>query len=217
LHAAFATADGRALAVDQTVSAGQSIVLLNQPIHQYQVVTVMLQDPLERYDSIFVELEGMTGEERRGVVVNAAMPTARWSARRDVGAPSTFRYRSRTIRRDARVIERDWQEGAGSLLVVGDVDVRVESIEGVLAGTGDSLGALIRLTALDPPPDVVPTADVVVDAGQSTFRARLPFRAAATRRYRVEAEVFEENGQRVIPPFEDDGEVLIVAAGREVR
>jgi hypothetical protein len=217
LHAEFATADEGVLALDQVIGGDQSIVLLNQPVHHYQVVTVMFHDPLERYDSILVELESSGGEGRRGVAVSAALPTARWSARRGVDAPRTFRYRSRTIGRDARIIERDWQEGAGSLLVVGDVDVRVESIEGVLAGAGDALGALIRLTALDPPPDVTPTAEVVVDAGQSTFRARLPFRASASRRYRVEGEIFEEAGQRVIPPFEDGGEVLIVAAGPEVR
>ena len=93
------------------------------------------------------------------------------------------------VARDARVTERDWQAAAGSLLVVGDVDVRVDTIEGILAGATDSLGALIRLTALDPPPDVAPSTEILVDAGQNTFRARLPFRATAARRYRVEGEV----------------------------
>jgi len=215
LHATFGTADGGALAVEQTVAAEQAIVLVNQPVHQFQVVTVMFQDPLERYDSILVELEGAAGEGRRGVLVNLVTPVARWSVRRDVGASRDFRYRMRMVARDARVTERDWQAAAGSLLVVGDVDVRVDTIEGILAGATDSLGALIRLTALDPPPDVAPSTEILVDAGQNTFRARLPFRATAARRYRVEGEIFREDGQRVIPAFEDGGEVLIVGVAAE--
>jgi len=205
-------ADGSEVPFGRPVAPEEAVVVVNQPPSLFHVVAVTMQDPLERLDSITVELEGDSGRRRAVLALSAASPTAEWSLPRAADGSAAFRFRTRTLGRDARVSATDWQPGAGSLLVVGDVDVRVVPVEVVLLAPPSSTGALVVLTSLDPPQDVPATAETVVDAGQSTFDARLPFRRDAPLRYRVEGQIFFPDGEVAIGPREETSEVLLIAA-----
>ena len=171
----------------------------------------MLQDPLQRYEGVMVELEAAEGERRTGLRLDPGNPTARWSAARSAIVPRSFRYRVRKIGRDASIVEEDWRTAAGSLLVVGDLDVRIETIEGFLLGTAESLGGLIQLSALEPPSDLPGPVEIFLEPGQSTFRVRLPFRSTAEIRYTVSGRIFFEQGEKEIPAREETSEALILA------
>ncbi len=213
LTAEMATADGGAVAIAQTVGPDQTVAVVNQPADRFQTVLVTLQDPLGRYESVVVELERAAGEPRRSFALTAAAPEARWSAPRPAGAPRTFRYRARTLGRDAAVAEEGWQEGAGSLLVVGDPDLRLETVEVVAIGPPDLVGAIVRLVSLDPPAGVDPAVETMLEPGQPPFQARLPFRRGAARRYRVEGQSFLAEGEQAIGPREETAEVLLLSLG----
>ncbi len=151
MRAELVTAEREVITVERTLEPSRPAALINQPPDRFQVVEVMLQDPLQRYAAVMVELETAAGERRTGLQLDPANPTARWSATRGASSTRSFRYRVRKIGRDAGVVEEDWQAAAGSLLVVGDLDVRIETIEGFLLGATESQGGLIQLSALEPP------------------------------------------------------------------
>jgi hypothetical protein len=204
------TADGSRVPFGRSVGPDEEAVLINQPASLFHVVVVALQDPLERFESVTVELEGPTGERRNTVTLTPGAPTAQWSRPRLLEGQGTFRYRTLGLGRDARVVRTDWQEAAGSLLVVGDVDVRVESIQVVVVGPSDPLALLVTLTSLDPPDTATRAVSTVLEPGQVTFRALIPFRRDAPRRYVVEAQVFLADGELQIGPMEETAEVLLL-------
>jgi hypothetical protein len=191
------------------LSPGESMVVFNQPADRYQTLVIMLQDPLERIQSVSVDLEQAAGGERRSVRLDAASPRAEWPTLR-TGPSQTYRYRGVTVARDGTVQERPFREHAGPLLVVGDTDIRVESIQVVLAGWPASLGALVRLTSLHPPPGVNAVAEKMLDPATAQFEARLPFKDGEPTRYRVEGSVFLESEERPIGPVESSAEILIL-------
>jgi hypothetical protein len=213
VEAELALVDGGAVAVAQDVAPGQPAVAINQPADRFQTVWMALQDPLDRYASLLVEIEGAAGERHRSFSLDAATPSARWSAPRAAGAPRAFRYKVRKVGRDAAVSEEDWQDGAGSLLPVGDLDLRVETIDVVLVGGGDAAGALVRLTSLAPPAGIEAAVETLTEPGQTEIQVRLPFRQDAPRSYRVEGQVFLDQGERAIAPREETAEVLILMLG----
>jgi hypothetical protein len=202
------TTDGSRVPFGRAVGPQEEAVLVNQPASLFHVVVVTLQDPLDRFESVTVELQSPTGERRAAVTLTGSSPTAQWSMPRSQGG--TFRHRMRAFGRDARVVETDWQEAAGSLLVAGDVDVRVEPVEVVVVGPSETLGMLVTLTSLDPPEGVDPAVSTVLDPGQSKFRVLVPFRRDAPRRYRVEGQVFLADGVLLLGPSEETAEVLLL-------
>ena len=202
------TVDGSRVPFGRPVGPDEQVVLVNQPASLFHVVVVTLSDPLDRFESVTVELQGPTGERRAAVTLTGSSPTGQWSMPRSPGG--TFHHRMRAFGRDARVVETDWQEAAGSLLVAGDVDVRVEPVQVVVVGPSGTLGMLVTLTSLDPPKGVDPAVSTVLDPGQSTFRAMVPFRRDAPRRYRVEGQVFLADGELLLGPREETAEVLLL-------
>jgi hypothetical protein len=210
MKADFTLASGETIRVERTIFPTDSVVLINQPAGRFYLVEIMLQDPLNRYESIHVTLEAAAGARRQSFTLDALKPVAHWAAARDAVSEGTFRYKTRKVLRNAMIAEEDWQEGTGSLLVVGDRDLRVENIQGILLGAANSLGALIQLTSAAPPIDVDATQEIVLDAAQSAFTARLPFRTAAPRKYRVAAQVFLESGTVELPAREESSEVLLI-------
>ena len=210
MHADLALVNGDSIPVDRAIFPTEPIVLINQPSGRFHVVEVMLQDPLDRYESIHVTLEAAAGARRQNFTLDASMPVAHWSSPRDAAAQGSFRYKLRKVLRNAVVVEQDWQEGTGSLLVAGDQDVRVENVQGILIGAPNSQGALIRLTSVHPPADVDPTLEIVLDAGQFAFTASLPFQGAAARRYNVAGQVFLESETIDLPSREESSEVLLI-------
>lgn len=196
-------------AESRNLASGETVVVFNQPADLYQTLVVMLQDPLERIGSITVELEPAAGGPRRSVRLDAASPRAEWSRLRS-GGSHQYRYRLLTVARDGTITEGPWREHAGSLLVVGDTNIRVESIQVVIVGLPVSLGALVRLTSLAPPTGVNPSAEAMLDPDATQFEVRLPFREGEPRRYRVEGQIFLETAERSIGPLEDSSEVLIL-------
>ena len=206
----FTLASGEAISLERIVHPTDSVVLINQPTGRFHLVEIMMQDPLQRYESIHVTLEAAAGARRQNFTLDASTPVAHWSSPRDAGSQGSFRYTTRKVLRNAMIAEEDWQEETGSLLVVGDRDLRIENIQGILLGATNSLGALIQLTSAAPPTDVDAQQEIVLDAGQSTFVARLPFRNAAMRKYSVAGQVFLESGTVELPAREESSEVLLI-------
>lgn len=210
VQADLSLTSGETIPVERTILPTEPVVLINQPAGRFHVVEVMLQDPLDRYESIHVTLEAAAGARRQNFVLDASMPVAHWSSPRDAEAPRSFRYKMRKVLRNATVVEQDWHEETGSFLVAGDEDVRIENVQGVLLGAQKSQGALIRLTSAHPPANVDPTLEIVLDAAQFAFTARLPFQRTAARKYSVAGQVFLESGAVDLAPREESSEVLLI-------
>ena len=117
----------------------------------------------------------------------------------------------RRVGTDASVVDNDWQAGSGSLLVVGDVEVRAETVDVVLVDAPAS-GALVRLTSLTPPAGMPAATELFFEPGQTEMSATLPYARDAARRYRVEATLFGDTTETIVPPFESADEVLLVHA-----
>jgi hypothetical protein len=208
------TADGEAVHVEQQVPADQVLVVINQPPASFKVVRVVLQDPLERIAAASVEIEAAPGQARRLLNLTSETPGAWWSMPRPPEGQASYRFRTRIMSRDARVLETDWQSKADSMLVVGDVGVRIERIQVVLVGAADAVGARIALVSSAPPPDVEGRVEAFLDSGQWTVEMALPFRLDAARQYRVEGEVYLADGDVVVlPPGPESAEVLLVRGG----
>lgn len=201
-------ADGEPVRIARTIPASETLALLDQPANLFQVAMVALRDPLARYASIVVEIDPADGAPHRLFALDAATPSARWSRRRVPGAPATFRYHTRAIGKDTRVIEGTWRDATGSLLLVGDLDARLETIDVILLGAQKTLGAMLRLTSLAPPPDVDATVEILLDGDQLEASVQVPFQGA--RRYRAEGTVFTEQGDRAIAPLDATSEVLLL-------
>jgi hypothetical protein len=210
MRAELITAEREVITVERTLELSRPVALINLPADRFQVVEVMLQDPLQRYAAVMVELETAAGERRTGLQLDPGNATARWSVARSASSPRSFQYRVRKIGHDARVVEEDWQAAAGSLLVVGDRDVRIDTIEGILLGASESQGGLIQLLALEPPPEATGAVEIFLEPGQIHFQARLAFRSAAVRRYTVSGQLFFDRGQVDLPPHEETSEVLLL-------
>ncbi len=214
LSAVLQLKDGQSLQLEQRIGAEPAIVI-NQPAHLYQVVTVRFHDPLGRYEAIFVEIEGTepAGAPRRTVQVGPSEPERLWSRLLPAGLPRSYSYRLRRIGKDARIEQEDWQLGQASLLIVGDLEVRVESIEGVLLGLSGALAVLVRLTSLAPPPGGPDAVELMLGPEQSCFRAALPFAHKARRRYAAAALAYFEDHTQSIELAEEMGEVVIFLFG----
>jgi len=210
LHAEFVIGGGQTIAIERDVAANDTVVVLNQPANQFHLVTVMLQDPLNRYGSVSVTLEAADEAPRRNVVLDSANPAAQWSAPRDPASPGSFRYRVKKVLRNASVVDSDWAETTGSLLVVGDLDVRIDTIQGFLLLAGDTLGALIHFEPIGAPPDIDAAQDLVLDPGQTAFTANLAFAKAAPRQYTVSGQIFQASGNIDLPAWKDSAEVLLI-------
>lgn len=212
LEALFYLPEQQSAALSQLVPPGQTVAVLNQPPGLFQVLLVLLQDPLDRFDAILVELERAAGDPRRQVRLDRGTPSASWSAPVKAGEPRTFRYRVRRVGKDAQVYQDEWQTGSGGLLVVGDTELRLDTIEGVLLGPADQhLGALLHFTSLAPAPDIPAQMELMLDPGQLEFRVRLPFQRQAPRRYRVQAQVFLADRTLQRDLAEESGEVLLLS------
>ena len=185
MQAQFVLPGGERISIERIISAMEPVVVINQPSGRFHVVSVMLQDPLDRYSSVSVTLEAADGAPRRNFVLDSANPAVQWSAPRDSRSPTSFRYRVKKVLRNASVEDFDWCETTGSLVVVGDLDIRIDSIQGFLLLSGDMLGALIHLEPVGAPPDIDAAQDVVLDAGQTSFTANLAFAKTAPRQYTV--------------------------------
>jgi hypothetical protein len=207
----FETTAAAAALRSRDLTAGETAVIFNAPPDLFQTITVVLQDPLERLESVAVDIETPGAAQRRSLRLDAAAPRAQWETLR-AAANQPYRYRTTTVARDGAVAETPWQDHAGALLVVGDTHVRVQPIDVMLAGMPDnSLGALVKLTSLSPPDGVTGAIETILDPGVSSLRVTLPFTPDAPTRYRVEGQVFLESGERAFGPIEDEAEVLVVS------
>jgi hypothetical protein len=204
-------ADGNSISLHRSVNPIDKVVLINQPANQFLVVELLLHDPLERFGSVHVSLETTAGASRQNRTLDAGTLVTHWSAPCAPGSARSFRYQVRKVLRNASVIEDDWKEAAGSLLVVGDPDIRIESIQGVLVGAQNLQGGVIRLTPSSPPPGMDGVQEIMLDAGQTSFAARLPFDRLAPRRYTVAGQLFLDSGAVDLPQREDTSEVLLIA------
>lgn len=210
VEATLTLVDRQELVVKPRVTAGDALVLFDVPSDLFRAVTIDLQDPLDRYEAVIVELERAEGETRRVVRVDREGPTARWWYPPVDGGAGGFRYRERKMGRDGSERQEAWRDARGALLLVGDVDLRVETITGVLMAPADHLGALVTLTSLAPPPDAPAEVECMLDAGATEFRATLPFLRDAPRRYRARAQVFLEGGERTADLPDERDEVLVI-------
>jgi len=86
-------------------------------------------------------------------------------------------------------------------------------VEVVPLGLDDTLGALVRLTSLAPPPGVEATVENLLEPGQEPLRITLPFRRGAPHRYRVEGQVFLADGEQQLPARDEIAEVLLLSLG----
>lgn len=202
--------DGPPLTAGGQIPADQTVAVLNQPPGQTQPVQLELVDPLGRVASASVELEG-PGGARRGFALDPAHPTARGSVRRDGAGLLRYRHRVQVVFKDSRVVDGDWQEATGTVVLVGDTDARAEPVQVVVLGAAP-LGALIQLTSLAPPDGVAPTVERLLDPGQTTAVLRLPFRKAAPRSYHVEATLFSADDARTVS--RDDTAGVLLLGGR---
>ncbi len=207
-------ADGQELVVKPRVTAGEPLVLFDVASDLFRAVTIDLQDPLDRYEAVIVELERAEGERRRVVRVDRESPAARWWFPPVEGALGGFRYRERKMGRDGSERQEAWRDGRGALLLVGDTDLRVETITGVLVAPGDHLGALVTLTSRSPPADAPAEVECMLDAGATEFRATLPFQRDAPRRYRARAQVFLDGGELAVDLPDETDEVLVIAVAQ---
>ena len=210
LTATLHMVDGQTLEVDESIPPAATAALINQPAALYRLVAVELADPLGRFESAFVELEGMDGRTRRMLRLSQAQPSGRWSLLRGAGADG-YRYRVRLVGKDAAVVEGDWAESVDSLLLVGDAELRVERIQILLLGAADSQGALLKLTSLEPPENAPAVEEAFLQAGQTAVEVRLAFRRDAPRRYQVEGQVFLPDRVAEVEPREETAEVLLIA------
>lgn len=197
------------------VGASERIVAIAAPRDRVQLVVMELLDPLSRFESVFVEIEGVPDGGRRQVRLDAAAPRQEWTVISPAGdGPRGYRHRVRKVFKSARSLELPWTAGAGQLLVVGDTDIRVVPIDVVLLGApADAVAVELTATSLAPPLDVPAATNVIIEqATRATIS--VPFTATAPIRYRVEGRVFTESGdERPIGPIEDTGEVCLVKVG----
>jgi hypothetical protein len=212
LSAALFFTDGNSISVQRVVNPADKVVLINQPANQFHVVELIFHDPLERFDSVHVAIEAAAGASRRSVMLDAGTPMAHWSAPRAADSPRTFRYQLRKVLRNSSVIEEDWKEASGSLLVVGDPEIRIETIQGIVVGGQNAQGGLVRLAPAPPPPGIDGTQEIMLDAGQVEFTARLPFDGLTPRKYTVSGQLFFDFGVVDLPSHEDTSEVLLITA-----
>ncbi len=210
LTGSLETAGGGAETVDRGLAVGEGVVLLAPAPGELQSVRVVLNDPLDRYQRVVVELEESAAGQRETRELSAAQPTAEWVRRSVEGPPGAWRFRVETVGRNAEVRRSDWRETAGSLLVVGDADLRVETVEAILLPREDLLGLRLKLTSLAAPAGVTPVAEAFLDPSASRATLRLPFAAAAARRYRVEGELFLASELQPLAVVEETAEVLVL-------
>jgi hypothetical protein len=211
VRADLVMADGATHPIGLTVEPGQTVAVLNQPPDLFRTVAIELRDPLARLASVAVELDSGPGGRRGLVTLDEAGPSSAWTYARPAEPASAYRYRVQTVGRHGEVGAGDWVEGRGSLLVVGDPEVRIDPVDVVPVGwPEDAAGALITLTSLAPPPGVASTVEALVDPGGPRFTARLPFMAGAPRRYRVGGQVFVGDEVRDLAVTEAAGEVLVL-------
>jgi hypothetical protein len=202
---------GDSFSIQQEVLPQQKFALINQPPGRLHPVTLMLQDPVARFARIFVEMEAAEGGTRRVVDLDSLAPVKTWSAPRSERSPGTFRYRVRQVLRNNSTIEGGWQDGSGSLLVVGDLKTRVEQIQVMLLGATNLLGGILQLKSTHPPQGLDGTVEVVLDPGTTALTVPLPFDSEAQRQYSVAAQVFLEQGPLELVRENETGEVLLLS------
>jgi hypothetical protein len=207
-------AAGGSVAMERAIGSAETLVLLAPspaPPGSLSSVRLVLTDPLERYSTVVVEIETAAGAGRTTFELDAARPTEVWSPPPLAAAADGYRYRVRTVGTNAEVRQGDWQPGDRSFLVVGDPGLRVAEVGLLLLPTPGLAAAAVRLTSLEPPEGVNPTAEAFLEPGSSPPTLRLPFAAtAAASRYRVEGELFFDDGVRPIDPRDSADEILVL-------
>ena len=193
------------------VSPSERLLVVSAPPGAHQIVAVELADPLERLETVFVEIEDTAGH-RDLVKVDAITPRGGWAGVRAPDAPAPFRWSARVVRKSGQSTETGWRDGAGSLLVVGDIDVRLRTVQIVIVGApSTAIGAELTITVSAPPPDVDGHVNVVFEAPFVTT-VHLPFkRDAAAFAYRVEGHLFLENGEALVGPVESNDDVCVLS------
>jgi hypothetical protein len=210
LRASLLAVDGSTIAVEREVMPSDKVVLIHQPANQFHMVEVMLQDPMQRFQSLIVSIEAAAGIRRQSRTLDAVTPAAHWSAPRDPASPGTFRYQQRKVLRDASVVDEDWKEAIGSLLVVGDIETRIETIAGVLIGGESAIGGLIRMMSASPPAGIDGAQEIMLDAKQTEFSVRLPFERHAPRRYTISGQILFDGGPVDLQAREDTAEIALI-------
>lgn len=194
----------------RTLLPGERLVVASLPAGRRQLVVVELTDPLQRIETVLVEIEDGSGA-RRLVKVDAASPRESWSGMRAASGRAPYRWSSRTVMKNGRSIESGWRDGAGSLLVVGDTDIRTSVVELVLLGApATSVGAEISVTSLAAPQGLEASISAVIEPPFQT-RVVVPFTAdAGARRYRIAGTLYLEDRQLPIGPLESADDVCLV-------
>lgn len=198
---------------NRSIEAGERVLVVNPPLDRAQRLIVELVDPLNRFESVFVEVEAASGGGRRQVRLDASTPRQDSTVVVPIGSPRGYRYRIRYVFRDARTVDLPWREGMGQLLLVGDTNLRLVSVDVVLLRrSSDTLAIELTVTSLAPPPGVPAATTLVVEEGARAL-ALVPFGADERPRYRVTGRLFTEAGERAVGPVIGTGEVCLVDVG----
>jgi hypothetical protein len=192
------------------VLASERLLVVSPPPGRHQLVAVELADPLDRLETVFVEIEDGAGH-RTLVKVDATAPRAGWAGVRATDAPAPFRWNARVVAKSGTSTETGWRDGAGSLLVVGDTGVRLRTVQILIVGApATSIGAELTIAAAAPPSDFDGRVNVVFEPPFVTT-VRLPFhRDSPISTYRVEGRLFLENGEASVGPVESSDEVCLL-------
>ena len=112
--------------------------------------------------------------------------------------------------KDGVVHTAEWTPAAGGLLVVGDTDLRLDSITAVLTGWTDLAGAMLIFTTAAPVPDVPASVEVLITTG-SAAEVVLPCRADQALRYDLTGQVFLPDTVVPVTLTGQTGEVVLIA------
>jgi hypothetical protein len=194
---------------ERTFPASESTLLVPAP-GSFRSVTIHLNDPLERHANVLVEIGPASGSSSKSFLLDANHTAATWSAAATPGTEAAYRYRVRRVLKDASVEEGSWTPGDGSLLVVGDTNVRVDVIDIVWLGP-ELLGGLLRLVSLKPPSNTSPDVELMFDGSPASLQAKVPFAPDAERRYTIQGQLFTETDTIDLPPREESAEVLLLS------
>jgi hypothetical protein len=208
IHAELALASGGQVVVDKSVGASETLALLNQPAGLFETIVFMLQDPLERFDAALIELAFGEGRPTRALRLDRATPSVSVSRPR-AGSGGPFRYRVKLIASAGQIVEEGFRDGAGPLVLVGDVEARIDVIDVVILDAVEA--ASVRLTALAPPPGVPGVVEQLFETGQSRERFSLPSARSAALGYRVDAIFYIDGDERPLTIVEAHDEVLLLS------
>lgn len=217
VEATFVFADGGT----QTVPLerrGSGIVLVNQPADTTKSVTVILADPLSRYEKVTLQFGQPGGDTDRAIELQGDLSKATWAFRPPPSGNREFRYRV-TYFVGGAVREQAWITTTADQLVVGD------SADGILSVSVTFLSDLqaanmkaLRLTLKYPgaPEWADPDLEKVFVARDAAAMAnplvwRVPMRKRTETGYQYSLQwIRNDNTHLDVGPVQSSAETLLI-------